>query len=128
MSRTAATTRRSRKGKLSERVWEFAGDFIRLGKTTEHKQCLVNTACSAWNIACAPHHRREQLVDQYMVSYQRFNPDSSQMHIANVRSDLEKLVGEKLRLFPHDRRHILEAQLICTHGTDRLEVVSGTFQ
>jgi len=128
MSRRTSTRHRSPKGKLSARVWEFAGDFIRLGKSSEHKQCLVNAACNAWNIACMPDHRRSQLIDQYMASYERFNPDVSQSHIDGVRSDMEKLIQEKLRLFPDDRRQIVGAQIICGHGDDRLEIVSGRFE
>lgn len=36
--------------KISEIIWEFAGDYIFLGKKLEHKQNLLNSALSAWNI------------------------------------------------------------------------------
>jgi len=45
------------KRKISEMIQEFAGDFIRLGKTPEDKQNYLNGACVAWNIASAPAER-----------------------------------------------------------------------
>ena len=52
------------KRKISEMICEFAGDFIRLGKNHEHKQCLLNAACTAWNIACVPAHNRQKALDR----------------------------------------------------------------
>jgi hypothetical protein len=37
------------KRKVSEIIWEFAGDFIRMGDTLEEKHSLLNAACSAWS-------------------------------------------------------------------------------
>ena len=42
------------KQKVSEMIWEFAGEFIKSGRTLEEKQNRLNAACSAWNIACNP--------------------------------------------------------------------------
>jgi hypothetical protein len=59
------------KRKISEMIQEFAGDFIRLGKTPEGKQNYLNGACVAWNIASAPPERRSKLVDHFLAGYKR---------------------------------------------------------
>lgn len=52
--RDARRKKEQRKRKISELIWEFAGDFIRRGETLEQRQSLLNAACSAWNMACNP--------------------------------------------------------------------------
>ena len=61
------------KRKISEVVWEFAGDFIRMGDTLDERQSLLNAACSAWNIACNPPEVRQRNLDKYMEEYRRHN-------------------------------------------------------
>ena len=64
------------KRKISEMIQEFAGDFIRLGKTPEDKQNYLNGACVAWNIASAPAERRKKLVDHFLADYRLHNPST----------------------------------------------------
>lgn len=56
------------KRKISEMIWEFAGDFIRMGETPEQRQSHLSAACSAWNIACNPT-ALEKGLDQYVCEY-----------------------------------------------------------
>ena len=49
---SAAASQPSARPKISQSLWEFAGDFIRMGDTLEQRQSYLNAACSAWNIAC----------------------------------------------------------------------------
>ena len=58
------------KQKVSEMIWEFAGEFIRSGRTLEEKQNRLNAACSAWNIACNPPNVWDRSLDQYVESLQ----------------------------------------------------------
>ena len=87
------------KPKMSEMISEFAGDFIRLGKTPEEKQNYLNGACVAWNVASAPPERRKKLLDH--------------------------LIEAKLKMFPHDLRQIVSATYIRTKEGDRIEVASA---
>ena len=50
----------SHQRKMSEVIWEFAGDVIRTGDSPEEKQSMLNAACSAWSIACKPPDMRGQ--------------------------------------------------------------------
>ena len=56
---------------MSEMVWEFAGDFIRMGDTLDERQSPLNAACSVWNIACNPPEVRENNLDNYVREYLR---------------------------------------------------------
>ena len=114
------------KRKISEMVWEFAGDLIRLGNTQEQKEARLIAASSAWNIACNSPEQRQKLLDRYMTEYLRFNPDTDPANAAAIRSDMEKLIEKKLKLFPMDLRQIVSAQLVPMGDKDRIDVVSAT--
>jgi len=115
------------KRKISQMIWEYAGDFIRIGGTPEYRQSLLNAACSAWNIACDPPERRKASLDRYMVEYRRHNAQADEAQMAGVRSDMEKLVEKKLEMFPTDLRQIVGARIVRSGGKDRIEVASATF-
>jgi len=113
------------KRKISEMIQEFAGDFIRLGKTPEDKQNYLNGACVAWNIASARPERRKKLVDHFVAEYKRHNPNTDEAALAAIRSDMEHLIDVKLKMFPGDLRQIVSARYTHTEHGDRIEVVSA---
>ena len=114
-----------RKRKISDMIWEFAGDFIRMAETVEERQSLLNAVCTAWNMACNPAALGKAL-DQYMREYQRFNSNADQTELAGVRSNMEKLTQKKLEMFPGDLRQIVGAQLMREVDNDRIEVMSAS--
>jgi hypothetical protein len=114
------------KHKISQMIWEYAGDFIRMGGTPEERQSLLNAACSAWNIACDPPERRKANLDRYMVEYRRYNTDADEAQMAGVRSNMEKLVEKKVEMFPTDLRQIVGARIVRSGDKDRIEVASAT--
>lgn len=114
-----------RKRKISEMIWEFAGDFIGMAETVEQRQSHLHAACSAWNISCNPP-ALEKALDQYMREYQRLNPNADQVALAGVRSDMEKLIQRKLEMFPGDLRQIVGAQVVRVGNGDGIEVMSVT--
>jgi hypothetical protein len=112
--------------KLSGMIWEFAGDFIRLGSTPEQRHVRLTAASSAWNIAASPSDQRQKILDRFMTEYQRCNPSANPSVSAAIRSDMEALIARKLKLFPTDLRQIINARLIQIDGKDRIEVASAT--
>lgn len=114
--------------KISAMVWEFAGEFIQLGQTLEDKQNRLNAACSAWNLACNPPKARKSFLNQYVKSYQSYHPDATDEQLSDIRSDMEKLIQNKLSLFPAVRKPILGAQMSRLAGQDRIDVVSARFE
>lgn len=110
--------------KISERLLEFAGDFIRMGETLEDRQNRLTAACSAWNMACNTPELRTKHLDQYVQGYGNFNPDADAEHLADIRKDMEKLIEVKLRLFPHDLRQVVAARIFDVGGQDRIEAAA----
>lgn len=114
--------------RVSEMVWEFAGEFINLGASAEEKQNRLNAACSAWNMACEPPNVREKLLGQYVREYKRHNPHTDDKELAAIQKDMEKLIESKLRLFPDVHRQIIGAQITRGEGKDRIDVVSAALE
>lgn len=117
---------RSARPKVSQRILEFAGDFICVGETLEQRQSFLNAAGSAWNIACDRPEVRKNGLDQCMREYEKFNPDADQEHLADVKSDMEKLIEAKVRMFPHDLRRVVHARVINVGGQDQIEAAALT--
>ena len=109
-------------------IWDFAGSFIRLGDTLEERQNYLNAACSAWNIACNSLESRKTAIDQYISSYRSFNPDASEEDLAAVRSDMETLIQNKLRLFPDVNKQIVGAHLSQEGDKQRINVASARLE
>jgi hypothetical protein len=120
--------KRPAKQKITEKIWEFAGGFIRVGATPEQRQMRLTAAVCAWNIASSPAERRQTLLDRLMLEYLRFNPHTDPADSIAMRSDMEKLVQRKLELFPLDLRQIVNARLIPMDDKDRIEAVAATFR
>jgi len=114
--------------KVSEMIWQFAGEFIRSGKTLEEKQNRLNAACSAWNMACILPEMRNRSLNQYIESYRSYNTDVSDEQISGVRSNMEWLIQNKLCLFPTVQKKIIDAQVTQVAGKDRINVVSARFE
>ena len=81
--------------KMSEIIWEFAGDFIGTGDSPEERQSILNAACSAWSIACNPPEMRGQHLDHYLREFRRFNLGADEEQLAFVRSNMEKLIEQE---------------------------------
>ena len=118
----------SGKPKISQSIWEFAGDFIRMGDTLEKRHSLLNAACSAWNIACNSPETRKLHLDHYLREYRRFNLGADEEELADVRSYTEKLIERKLAMFPTDLRQIVGARIFTSGDKDRIEIISARMQ
>ena len=95
-----------------------------MGRSLEEKQNPVNAACSAWNIACNSIEVHGRSLDRYFDSYRAYNPDDTDEEIAATRSDMEKLIQNKLHLFPDVNKQIVGAQITTLAGGDRIDVAS----
>jgi hypothetical protein len=116
----------SPKRKMSELISEMAADFIGLGITAEEKQNRLTAACSAWNMACGSPEERQRLLELYVEGIKRFNPAQAPGNLANIRREMESLIGRKLQMFPEDQRLIVSARIVMTEKDYRIEVGSVT--
>ena len=109
---------------MSEMVVEFAGDFISAGASLEERRNRLNVACTAWNIACAPPAKHEELLEKYLADYGAQNPGESEEDLSSARNDLKQLIESKLRVFPEIQKQIVGAQISAVPGGDHIEVAS----
>ena len=101
-----------------------AADFIAMGKDLEDKQEYLNSAVSAWNIACLDPSKREKELRRYRKSYRRLNPSSTRQDCANVEENLRHLISKKDKLYPNVRTQIAGATIEQKEGRDYLAVAS----
>ena len=113
---------------MSEMISEMGAGFVGVGDTLGERQNRLNAACTAWNMACGSPELRQQQLRQYGESYLRFNPATSPTALANILKDMELLMEQKLKLFPDDKRQIVDARVMKVGSTFRIEVASATFQ
>ena len=118
----------SHQRKMSEIIWEFAGDAIKTGDSPEERQSILNAACSAWSIACNSPEMRKLHVDHYLREYGRFNLSADEEELADVRSYMEKLIERKLAMYPTDLRQIVGARIVTSGDKDRIEIISARMQ
>ena len=110
--------------KVSAMVIDFAGDFIHIGETIEEKRHRLSAACAAWNFACLPEKQRKGMLDNFMIEYQKGNPDADSNDCRLVRKDLELLIEHKLKKYPEVLRHIVSCKLTEGAEIDHISVAS----
>jgi hypothetical protein len=114
----------SPKIKMSEIISKYASDYINMGDNTEERQNLLNTACSAWNIAVLPEHLRSEALRRNLEEYKRINPGIGDED--DLRHDMEILIQEKLRMFPKLKKAILDATIEPVNDRQyRITVISS---
>ncbi len=116
------------KRKMSEMISEMAVGFLGVGDTIGERQNRLNAACTAWNMACGSPEVRQRQLEQYREGYLQHNPGTSPGDIANIVKDMELLIERKLKLFPNDRRQIVDARVVKVGSEYRIEVASATMQ
>ncbi len=80
-------------------VLNFAGGYIAMGDDIEEKQQYLNSAVSAWNIACLDEKARKRSIKKYMAEYRKLNPRQSKRDF-RVLNDYASKRGELLLTIP----------------------------
>ena len=111
--------------KASAMILEFASDYILMGENLEDKQSALNAACTAWNLALLPEGERMLRLRQYMDEIQQANPGIEEDELADIQYNVELLIKEKLRHFPHVRKKMLHAEIVEVNGEERVTVLSA---
>jgi hypothetical protein len=113
----------SPKIRMSELIVEYASDYINMGENTEERQSLLNSACSAWNIAVLPEHLRQEALRHNIEEYKRLNPGIDDAD--NFIHDIQLLIQKKLQTFPKENKVIVDAFIEPINDTQyRINVVS----
>jgi len=116
--------KKSKKKKISEMVLNFAGDYIAMGDDIEEKQQYLNSAVSAWNIACLDEKARKRSIKKYIAEYRKLNPTQSKQDFRDVEEDLRLLIKQKEKLYPEVRLQIIDARIQEINGKSHVTVAS----
>ena len=114
----------SLKPKISAMIWEFAGDYIRMGENIEQRQYLLNSACTAWNISLLKGKNREKAIQTYLDTCEELNPDHDENYRNNLEEDFRLLIKEKERMFPEVKKQIIHTEIRHISGKDNITVAS----
>ncbi len=113
----------SPKIRMSELIGEYASDYINMGENTEERQSLLNSACSAWNVAVLPEHLRQEALRHNIEEYKRLNPGIDDAD--NFIHDMQLLIQKKLQMFPKVNKVIVDSFIEPINDTQyRINVVS----
>ena len=113
----------SPKIRMSELIVEYASDYINMGENTDERQSLLNSACSAWNVAVLPDHLRQEALRHNIEEYKRLNPGIDDAD--NFIHDMQLLIQKKLQMFPKVNKVIVDAFIEPINDTQyRINVVS----
>ena len=105
-------------------VMDFAGDYIDMGEDIEDKQQYLNSAVSAWNIACLDEKDRKRSIKKYMAEYRKLNPTQNRQDFRDVEDDLSLLIKQKEKLYPEVRVQIVDAHIKEVNGKNHVTVAS----
>jgi len=105
-------------------VLDFAADYIAMGEDIEEKQQYLNSAVSAWNIACLDGKARKRAIKRYMAEYRKLNPRQSKGDFRDVEEELKLLIEQKEKLYPEVRVQIVEARIEEIDGKNHVTVAS----
>jgi len=113
--------------KISAMVLKVAEGYIDMGETTEEKENYLRSACSAWNIACLPHLKREDAIKQYVQQYQKINK-ADESDCKSLEEDLRLLIKQKDRLYPDVNVQIINSRIENINGKDHVIVASARIE
>jgi hypothetical protein len=119
---------KSKRKKIFEMVMDFAGDYIAMGEDIEDKQQYLNSAVSAWNIACLDEKDRKRSIKKYMAEYRKLNPAQSKQDFRDVEDELRLLIKQKEKLYPEVRVQIVDAHIKEVNGKNHVTVASLTIK
>ena len=112
------------KNKISELIMGYAGDYILQGPDEFEKQQRLNTAVSAWNIACLDKIEREKGIKKYLKEYKKLNPEFNKKDLKEIQTDIKLLIELKIQKYPDVKVQVFDAQLVEKNGKAYVTVAS----
>ena len=80
------------------------------------------------DMACKLPNLCKGLLGQYLNEYKPHSPRTADKELVAIQNDMEKLIGNKLRLFPDIHRQIVGVQIGRVGSKNRMDVVSVTLE
>jgi len=114
----------SEKQKISAMILKVAEGYIDMGETKEERENYLRSACTAWNIACLPHIKREPAIKQYIEQFQKINrTDLKDLKV--LEDNLRLLIKQKDKLYQDVNVQIVDSKIENINGQDRIVVISS---
>jgi len=101
-----------------------AGDYLAMGDDIETKQQYLNSAVSAWNIACLSENKRQRAIKTYIIEYRKLNPAHTNQDSKEVEENIKLLIKEKDRLYPDKNIQIADAEIKEINGKNHITIMS----
>jgi hypothetical protein len=95
-----------------------------MGEDIEDKQQYLNSAVSAWNIACLDEKERKRSIKNYMAQYRKLNPTQSKRDFRDAEKDLRLLITQKQKLYPEVWVQIVDAHINEINGKNHVTVAT----
>jgi hypothetical protein len=104
--------------KISEILWEYAGNFFGRGRNLEERRQLLKIAVLAWNLSLFPEEELEDKINEVINNLQNMNQSQENIDdkMAFLKNDIKILVAGKRKLFPHVMKYIVEATIEVANG------------
>ena len=108
------------KRKLSEVLLELVEPYLPEADSDEKLEQLITTAVIAWNACLLPADERDGLVRKAGREVGGFDKESTDLFMAALR----ELIIRKQRLFPTDKRFVVNHRVVTIRGKHSLQVAS----
>jgi hypothetical protein len=112
--------------KVSQMLIDISKGYIDEGISSEAKENLMRSVCTAWNIACFDPPERFDQLHQYMQQYKMMN-NSTLENYKNMEENLLTLIQQKDLLYPKEKINILDVKVTKQNGQDNVSVSSTPF-
>lgn len=110
--------------KVSAMILDVGSGYIGMGETIEERRNLLRSTCSAWNIACNPPEKREELIKKYMGEYKKYNPKIDKETCSAVEQNIRLLIKEKDKKYPDQGMQVYGSDIVDVDGKDKVTVAS----
>ena len=108
--------------KMSEVLQAFVEPHLSFAVNKEQRQKLFAIAILAWNLALLPEERQQQAMEEAITQMSLGKDRQAQQ---DVREILEELTERKRKVFPNNRRHIIDFDIRETRDDFHLSVISS---
>lgn len=112
--------------KVSAKLLKVSDGFIESGDTMQERESRLIAVCGAWNMACGNPDTFQQQMDSWAKTHATLNPVMDAAEIASKTRFIAKLIERKRNLYPDEHRQILDARIVPTGDSFRVEVACAS--
>ena len=100
-----------KKLKISNMLIDVAREYVAMGDDIEEKQCLLNDAVYAWNMACLEDKLRMRALKKYLKAFKKANPHATKQDVEDMGDNLKMLIRQKILKYPDVNVSLAQADI-----------------